>query len=284
MARLNKQLWKKHEDAEALLSLSRPLTTDEVEQVLTDWHPEARTNVGVAGAFFTPLALARDVAMLVAYGHTRPRYLDLSARHGRLTARYAVALVPVLVAFALLVLLAGASVAQTVPPATYEPTPGLEPEPPILAPVARSNDLYLPAIMAPHRTTIGEPLPPVTPTPTLVEVTPVPTSTPTATPTSTAEPTGTPFLVTPPPLVDVPLLEFSNAAVGGVWTHVAVCNHTAGTVQATVSVSVTLAAGGAELHEWPNAPAEVGSGDCAHLYAILPTDGAAERMSAIVTY
>lgn len=207
----------------------------------------------------------------------------LSARHGRLTLRYGAMLAPVLLALVVALLAPVSGAAQTTP-GTYEPTPGLEPEPPILAPVARSSDLYLPVILAPVRTVIGEPVLPVTPTPTLVEVTMVSTSTPTATPTSTPYPPGTPFPVTPPPLVDVPLLEFSNAAVGGVWTHVAVCNHTAGTVQATVSVSVTLAAGGAELHEWPNAPTEVGSGDCAHLYAILPTDGAAERMSAAVTY
>lgn len=85
MARLNKQLWKKHDDAEALLSLDRPLTDDEVQQVLTDWHPEARTNVGVAGAFFTPLALALDVTMLATYNGGRPHYLDLCAGIGRLT-------------------------------------------------------------------------------------------------------------------------------------------------------------------------------------------------------
>lgn len=90
MARLSKQEWKRHDDAEALLSLSRALTSDEVAQVMSGWHPEARTNVGVAGAFFTPLALALDLTMFVQYGGERRHYLDLCAGIGRLS--YAMAL------------------------------------------------------------------------------------------------------------------------------------------------------------------------------------------------
>lgn len=85
MARLSKQAWKRHDDAEALLSLSRALTYDEVYQVMEDWHPEARNNVGVAGAFFTPLALAYDAMLLKQYGGERRHYLDLCAGIGRLS-------------------------------------------------------------------------------------------------------------------------------------------------------------------------------------------------------
>lgn len=140
----------------------------------------------------------------LALVHLCARRTALSARHGARSARYALALAPVLAVF-LFVLLVGASgapvSAQDVPEPTstplFAPTPGMVDEPPLLAPVARSSELFLPLVLAPVRTTIGEPLPPVTPTPAPVEITPVPTSTPTATPTATPDPTGTPYIVTP---------------------------------------------------------------------------------------
>ena len=84
MARLATNRWQAHEDAEALLSLGRALTDEEIEQVLTDWNPAARHNIGVTGAFFTPMDLAHDVVALAVLG-TGGRYLDLCAGTGRLT-------------------------------------------------------------------------------------------------------------------------------------------------------------------------------------------------------
>lgn len=205
--------------------------------------------------------------------HLLARRTALSARHGARSARYALALAPVLVAF-LFVLLVGASgapVSAQEPTSTpvFAPTPGLVDEPPILAPVARSSELYLPAIMAPVRTTIGEPLPPATPTAAPVVITPVPTSTPTATPTATPEPTGTPFLVTPsatPVLVDVPVLRWRHAQDGAdVHATVTVCNHTWGEVLVTPVFVGTYETGGTLRAAWDGAPVAVPSGDCVTL-------------------
>ena len=84
MARLSKADWALHDEAEALLSLGRPLTDGEVEKVLRQWNPSARHNVGAAGAFFTPMELARDLAHFVRL-HDGGRYIDLCAGIGRLT-------------------------------------------------------------------------------------------------------------------------------------------------------------------------------------------------------
>ena len=84
MAALNRNAWKAHEEAEALLSLDRTLTDDEIEQVLRDWTPAARHNIGATGTFFTPPQLAHDLAILSNLGDGG-RYLDLCAGSGRLT-------------------------------------------------------------------------------------------------------------------------------------------------------------------------------------------------------
>ena len=84
MSRLNKGAWKTHEEAEALLSLDRALSDDEIEQVLRDWKPAARHNIGATGTFFTPLQLAHDLAIF-AHLSEGGRYLDLCAGSGRLT-------------------------------------------------------------------------------------------------------------------------------------------------------------------------------------------------------
>lgn len=207
----------------------------------------------------------------LALVHLCARRNALSARHGRLMARYALALAPVLAVF-LFVLLVGASgapvSAQDVPEPTstplFAPTPGLVDEPPLLAPVARSSELFLPLVLAPVR--IGQPAPP---TPAPVEITPVPTSTPTSTPSATPEPTGTPFLVTPsatPVLVSVPVFRWRHAQDGAdVHAAVTVCNHTWNEVLVTPVFVGTYETGGTLRAAWDGAPVAVPSGDCVTL-------------------
>ena len=82
MPRLSKAAWKRHEDAEAILSLDRRLTDDEIEQVLRDWNPAATNNVGAAGAFFTPIDMAWNVAVFNHLDYNGTEYLDLCAGIG----------------------------------------------------------------------------------------------------------------------------------------------------------------------------------------------------------
>lgn len=102
-----------------------------------------------------------------------------------------------------------------------DPIPTLAPEPPI------GSMLYLPYIRH-FSTTIGEPIPAVTPTPTLVEVTPVPTSTPTSTPTATPYPPGTPFPVTPSPVasdVNIEFFDWYQPTLDLIQATMTVCNY-----------------------------------------------------------
>lgn len=70
-----------HQQACALLNLDRPLTADEQEFVLTHWQESATPEGNVlAGAFFTPLGLARDMA----WEAEGPRIVDLCAGIGRI--------------------------------------------------------------------------------------------------------------------------------------------------------------------------------------------------------
>lgn len=199
------------------------------------------------------------------------------------TRRVLVVAILAVVSAAVFLALAMSASGQSDPPPTptptplFEPTPGLVDEPPIIGDASVMSWLYLPSIISTYRPPIiGEPLPPTTPTQAPIVITPAPMMTPSATPsaTPTAEPSATPFIVTPTvALVDVPLFEFSNAAYDGVWAHVAVCNHTWGEVLATVVVTATLRSGGEESQTWPGAPVAVESGNCAHLYEILPASG-----------
>lgn len=210
----------------------------------------------------------------LALVHLLARRTALSARHGARSARYALALAPVLAVF-LFVLLVGANgapVSAQEPTSTpmFAPTPGLVDEPPILGDAAVMSWLYLPAIISTYRPPIiGEPLPPATPTAPPVVITPVPTSTPTATPTATPEPTGTPFLVTPsatPVLVDVPVFHWRHAQDGAdVHATVTVCNHTWGEVLVTPVFVGTYETGGTLRAAWDGAPVTVPSGDCVTL-------------------
>jgi predicted RNA methylase len=54
---------KKHDEALALLSLVRKLNTEEIEFVYENYNPMATNNVGKGAIFFTPLELARELAM-----------------------------------------------------------------------------------------------------------------------------------------------------------------------------------------------------------------------------
>lgn len=81
MSKLTKAEYKAHEEAVALLSQDA-LTIDERIFVLDNWQ-ESATNVNsAAGAFFTPFALARDLAIEI--GGTK-RIIDLCAGIGSLS-------------------------------------------------------------------------------------------------------------------------------------------------------------------------------------------------------
>jgi hypothetical protein len=80
MAKISKEEAARHEEAEKLLEKD-VLTISEREYVLEHWHEGARHLNSVAGAFFTPLELARDFAVEV----TGRRIIDLCAGIGRLS-------------------------------------------------------------------------------------------------------------------------------------------------------------------------------------------------------
>jgi hypothetical protein len=80
MAKISKEEAARHQEAEKLLQKD-VLSISEREFVLEHWHEGARHLNSVAGAFFTPLELARDFAVEV----TGRRIIDLCAGIGRLS-------------------------------------------------------------------------------------------------------------------------------------------------------------------------------------------------------
>lgn len=81
MAKISRDLLRRHDAACALLALDRPLTEDEVHTVLEDWHEGASHANSRTGAHFTPKGLARDFALEIA-GH---KIIDLCAGIGMLS-------------------------------------------------------------------------------------------------------------------------------------------------------------------------------------------------------
>lgn len=80
MAKLTKQQNNRHSQALALLAKDN-LTFDEKWSVYEDWHEGAEHNATRAGAFFTPLGLARDFALDIGGGSI----IDLCAGTGVLS-------------------------------------------------------------------------------------------------------------------------------------------------------------------------------------------------------
>ncbi|MEY9840600.1 methyltransferase [Streptacidiphilus sp. EB103A] len=82
MSKLTKDQAAQHRRACALVDLQRELTWREREFVLEHWQESSTASNSLDGAFFTPLELARDMAVDVA----GVRVLDLCAGAGRLAA------------------------------------------------------------------------------------------------------------------------------------------------------------------------------------------------------
>ncbi len=80
MARLTKAQAKRHAEAEAILKQDR-LTDDERLFVVEHWQESAHHINTIAGAFFTPMSLARGVSIEVPCG----RIIDLCAGIGTLS-------------------------------------------------------------------------------------------------------------------------------------------------------------------------------------------------------
>lgn len=70
-----------HSKAESLISSSHPLSLDEREFILDNYHPAARHINSVHGAYFTPRALAHDLAIYIPDHGT---VIDLCAGIGSL--------------------------------------------------------------------------------------------------------------------------------------------------------------------------------------------------------
>lgn len=81
--KISKALAKKHTEALRLVRAGRPLTLDEREFVLEHFHEGAEHMNALAGAFFTPLGLARDLAIETTGSK---KILDLCAGIGRLAS------------------------------------------------------------------------------------------------------------------------------------------------------------------------------------------------------
>lgn len=79
--KLPKRIARQHNEAVALALCGRALTLDEREFVLEHFHEGAETTQSLAGAFFTPPALARDFSLEV-HGST---IVDLCAGIGALS-------------------------------------------------------------------------------------------------------------------------------------------------------------------------------------------------------
>lgn len=80
MSRLTKETARLHRQACDLVALDRPLTEDEKEFVLTNWHEAADASAKLEGAFFTPL----DLAYTLRFHVHGDRVIDLCAGIGRL--------------------------------------------------------------------------------------------------------------------------------------------------------------------------------------------------------
>lgn len=84
MAKLTKAEAKKHAEAEALIERGH-LTEDDKDFILEHWQ-ESATNVNsAAGAFFTPIDLARDLSLEAGFHHGKVRIIDLCAGIGTLS-------------------------------------------------------------------------------------------------------------------------------------------------------------------------------------------------------
>lgn len=81
MAKLSKAEAKTHMEACAILAKSGPLTIEEKWRVLECWREDAEHVNCLAGAFFTPAGLARDLSIFVP----GRRILDLCAGIGTLS-------------------------------------------------------------------------------------------------------------------------------------------------------------------------------------------------------
>lgn len=79
--KLPKRIARTHNEAVALALSGRPLTPDEREFVLDNFHEGAEHSQSLVGAFFTPAALARDFSIEV-HGDA---IVDLCAGIGRLS-------------------------------------------------------------------------------------------------------------------------------------------------------------------------------------------------------
>lgn len=80
MAKLTKNQARLHQQACEILAADRDLSEDEKLFVLEHWQEAAHTTHALAGAFFTPLGLARDLSIEVSGN----RVIDLGAGIGRL--------------------------------------------------------------------------------------------------------------------------------------------------------------------------------------------------------
>lgn len=80
--KLTKQQTKAHDEAMKLVDAGRPLTSDEKEFILENYHPGASHNIGRGGIFFTPLAIARTLA---TFHGGAGRVLDACAGIGALS-------------------------------------------------------------------------------------------------------------------------------------------------------------------------------------------------------
>lgn len=80
--KISKAESKKHDEALAVLSLTRALTQDDIEFVYENYNPMAEHNVGKGGIFFTPLEMAREFCI---YAHGDGDVIDLAAGIGVLS-------------------------------------------------------------------------------------------------------------------------------------------------------------------------------------------------------
>lgn len=82
--KLTKPQIRAHQEAESLISTSitpRPLTLDEREFILDNWHPGARHINSIYSAYFTPRSLAHDLGIYIPEDGT---IIDLCAGIGSL--------------------------------------------------------------------------------------------------------------------------------------------------------------------------------------------------------
>jgi len=82
MAKLTKAETKQHNQIMDLIHSDRPLTYEEKEFIITNFHEGSTTNNGELGAFFTPLGLAFDFKI---DAHTEGSVIDLCAGIGGLS-------------------------------------------------------------------------------------------------------------------------------------------------------------------------------------------------------